>query len=268
MQAARQSDSSQMRWHPQVIRWCLHLRLVSGGGYRLLPESGLMRLPSERTLRDYTHYVPPQTGFQNGVPGQLAREAKLDELEDWQKFVCLTYDEMKIKEGLVYNKYTDQLVGFVALDNVSDQLLEFERLCQSDGTMQKPDLASHMLVLLVRGIFTTLKFPLAQFPTTGAASHQLYPIVTEAVMRLEIMGFKVMSLTSDGSSPNRKLYRLMRDPSDDTTPGYCCPNPITDDDRRLYFIAYVPHLLKTTRNCWSNSHGHSRKHMLWVSPRL
>lgn len=30
-------------------------------------------------------------------------------------------------------------------------------------------------------------------------------------MRLEIIGFK--SLTSDGSSPNRKAYRLMRDPS-------------------------------------------------------
>ena len=56
---------------------------------------------------------------------------------------------MKIKEGLVYNKYTDQLVGFVALDSVNNHILEFERVCQSDGTTQKPDLASHMLVLLV-----------------------------------------------------------------------------------------------------------------------
>ena len=126
------------------------------------------------------------------------------------------------QEGLVYNKYTDQLVGFVALDDVSNHILEFERLCQSEGTMQKPDVASHMLVLLVRGIFTSLKFPLAQFPTTGATSHQLYPIVTEAVMRLEIMGFKVISLTSDGSSPNRKLYRLMKEPSGTTAPGYQC----------------------------------------------
>ena len=53
---------------------------------------------------------------------------------------------MKIKEGLVYNNYTDQLVGFVALDSVNDHILEFECVCQSDGTTQKPDLASHMLV--------------------------------------------------------------------------------------------------------------------------
>lgn len=97
-------------------------------------------------LQDHTHYVLPQTGFQDGIPEQLAREAKLDEIEEWQKFVCLTYDEMKIKEGLVYNNYTDQLVGFVALDSVNDHILEFECACQSGGTTQKPDLASHMLV--------------------------------------------------------------------------------------------------------------------------
>ena len=60
----------------------------------------------------------------------------------------------------------------------------------------------------------------------------------------------------------------MRDPSDATTPGYCCPNPFTNEDRRLYFIADVPHLLKTARNCWSNSHGHSRARTLCVSPNM
>jgi len=142
---------------------------------------------------------------------------------------CEFYQQLQV----VYNKYTDQLVGFIALDSVSDHILEFERVCQSNGTTRKPDLASHMLVLLVRGIWTGLKFPHAQFPTTGAVFHQLYPTVMEAVMRLEIMGFKVISLISDGSSPNYKVYCLMRDPSDVITPGYCCPNPFTNEDRRL-----------------------------------
>ena len=87
-------------------------------------------------------------------------------------------------------------------------------------------------------------------------------------MQLEIVGFKVISLTSGGSSPNGKVYHLMRDPSDDATSGYRCPNPFTKEDYSLYFIADVPHLLKTTRNCWSNSHGHSRARTLWVSPNM
>ena len=125
-----------MRWDPQVIRWCLHLWLVSAGRYHLLHDSGVIRLPSERTHSDYTHYILSQTGLQDGVPEQLAREAKLEEI--CKKYVCLTYDEMKIKERLVYNKFTDQLVGF-------------ECQCQPDGPIKKPE---HMLVLLIRGLFT------------------------------------------------------------------------------------------------------------------
>jgi len=46
MQAAKQKDPRQMKW--QMIRWCLHLKLTSGGGYTTLRESGLLKLPSER----------------------------------------------------------------------------------------------------------------------------------------------------------------------------------------------------------------------------
>ena len=89
MAAAKLSDPRQMRWHPHMIRWCLHLRLISGGGYRLLRESGTLQLPSERTLRDYTHVVPPAIGFQERVAEQLAEQAKLDSLLEWEKFVVL-----------------------------------------------------------------------------------------------------------------------------------------------------------------------------------
>ena len=263
MVANKLSDPRQMRWHPHMIRWCLHLHLVSGGGYRLLRESGVVHLPSERTLRDYTHVVPPSVGFQ-GVPEQLAQQANLESLHEWEKFVVLTFDEMKIKEGLVYNKYTDSLVGFTSLDNVNDHLNEFERKCQGEST-KTPSLATHMLVLLIRGVFINLKFPFAQFATTGIAAHELYPIITEAIMRLEILGFKVISLTSDGASPNRTLYRMMQEPTASGVLEYRSPNPYTTENRCLYFMSDVPHLLKTARNCWSNSYAHSRSRCLWVS---
>ena len=35
-QAAKLTNSRQMRWHPQMVRWCLHLKLSSGGAYTLL----------------------------------------------------------------------------------------------------------------------------------------------------------------------------------------------------------------------------------------
>ena len=194
----------------------------------------------------------------------MVKDARLSSLEEWQKFVIITFDEMKIREGLVYDKYNDQLIGFVSLDDITNRLLELERTCTS--TSSPPTIATHMLVLLVRGLTIPLKFPFAQFPTNGVAAYQLYPLISEAILRLEMLGFKVICLTSNGASPNRKLCRILQSnrTSTDTVP-YRMENVYTDDDRNIYFMSDVPHLLKTTRNCWANSSAHNRSRHLWVS---
>lgn len=51
------------RWHPAFIKFCLFLRHKSSGAYELLRASGCLQLPSQRTLRDYTHYVKSCPGF-------------------------------------------------------------------------------------------------------------------------------------------------------------------------------------------------------------
>ena len=56
-------DKRQIRWHPMMIRWCLSLKLLSSASYLALRSSNLVILPSERTLRDYTHIVKAKTGF-------------------------------------------------------------------------------------------------------------------------------------------------------------------------------------------------------------
>lgn len=52
-QATKMSNKKQLRWHPAMIKWCLHLKFLSSGCYHALRTSGLVTLPSERTLRDY-----------------------------------------------------------------------------------------------------------------------------------------------------------------------------------------------------------------------
>ena len=97
---ARQLKSSkQMRWHPMLIKWCLKMKLMSSAAYSAFRSSGLLMLPSERTLRDYTHWMKAKPGFQIEVDRQLIEEAKLDTIPDYKKYVCIVFDEVKVKEG-------------------------------------------------------------------------------------------------------------------------------------------------------------------------
>ena len=67
LKAASAKDARQMRWHPLMIKWCLNLKLLSGSAYHALRTSGFVKLPSERTLRDYIHYFSNEPGFQQEV---------------------------------------------------------------------------------------------------------------------------------------------------------------------------------------------------------
>ena len=83
-------------------------------------SSGFVKLPSERTLWDYSNFFQSKAGFQHEVNKQLMKEAKLEECDDLQRHVVLILDEMKMKEDLVFNKISGEVIGFVNMGNVND----------------------------------------------------------------------------------------------------------------------------------------------------
>ena len=54
------------RYHPHIIRFCLSLHAKSPAAYKELQESGILVLPSQRTLRDYRNFFKPKPGVQLG----------------------------------------------------------------------------------------------------------------------------------------------------------------------------------------------------------
>ena len=250
LRAAQAKDPRQVRWHPLIIRWCLNLKLLSSAAYHATRTAGFIALPSERTLRDYTHYFKHQPGFQQELNRQLLKESKVNELSEQRKYCGIVFDEMKIKENLVYDKYTGSVVGFTNLGEINDDLLALERECKDD--QEHPPVANHILVLMVRGIFFKLEFPYAHFGTVGITADQLFPIVWDGIRQVEGVGLKVIFITADGASPNRKFFRMHRE-LNDTTPIYKTRNPFAQEERWIFFISDPPHLIKTTRNCWSHS---------------
>ena len=99
-------DKRSMKWHPLFIRWCMDLRHVSGKAYELLHQSGCITLPSQRTLRDYTHYASAKIGFCVEVDRLLV--SSIDFSAERNRYVCLVMDKMHIRDGLVYDK---KLIG-------------------------------------------------------------------------------------------------------------------------------------------------------------
>ena len=65
---------------------------------------------------------------------------------------------MKIKSGLVFNKSSGNLVGFMDLGDVNDDIEKLEMSMKELNDQKKlaPELASHMLVVMVRAILIYL----------------------------------------------------------------------------------------------------------------
>ena len=94
------------------------------------------------------------------------------------------------------------------------------------------------------------------------AGEQIFPLAWEVVEVLEMYDCPVVSLTSNGAKPNRRFYKLCQEKSQSSVP-YKTNNPFRDEEE-IFFFCDAPHLLKTTRNCFSNSFAHSHSRTLQV----
>lgn len=64
------------------------------------------------------------SGFSAAVDEQLVLAARVSELQEYAKSVCLVMDEVYIKEDLVYKKHSDEIIGFANLGDINTHLLE------------------------------------------------------------------------------------------------------------------------------------------------
>ena len=125
--------SSFKRFTPNVLACSSHTvvlelkKLISSAAYHATRSAGFIKLSSERTLRDYTHYFKSRAGFQIEVNQQLQKEAKIEDLPENRRFCALLLDEMKLKENLIYDKYEGEIIGFTNLGNVNNEILNLER---------------------------------------------------------------------------------------------------------------------------------------------
>ena len=253
LKAASVKGAKGMRWHPAVIRWCLYLHHKSSGCYSTLRNSGVLKLPSDRTLRDYRHASSSKPGFSVETDLELLDVVAQQRPKHLAKYVGLVLDEMHIKEGLYFDKHTGNLVGYSDLGEVNNLLSEYEDHFDKTGATPRP-LSKCMLVFMIRGLFTSMKFPYVQFPAVSTKGADIFPLVREAIRRLTMLGLTVVTVTCDGASDNRKMFSMH---NSDSALSYKTVNVYTSERREIFFISDPPHLIKTIRNCFARG-------KLWV----
>ena len=220
-----------------IIRYCLNLASKSPSFYDDIRydknnDTDFLVLPSRRRLRDYKNYIHPTSGFNIEIIAELTRTVK--NFSEQEKYCVLLMGEMKIQEDLVWDKHTEDLIGYV---NLGDSQLNYATLKKSD------DITSHVLVFPLRSIVNPLKFTLANFDTKNVTSLQLFPLLWKAVGILEGNDPKVMAVTSDG-----RMHSEMKHTNNDKGVVYKTRNIYADDNRDIFFNCDEPHIVKTARN--------------------
>ncbi|KAE8739107.1 hypothetical protein FOCC_FOCC015399 [Frankliniella occidentalis] len=253
------ADGRGMRWHPSMIRFALMLRCAAGAsGYSAILQSGVIKLPGERTLFDYTHAVPIEEGvFYQKLDTLREKVIKYD--EEHQKFHNLLVDEIHISQKLVYRKSDGSLVGYTKLTEVEQELKLLEE--KVNGTVKsQPDVASCICAYMVKGVSNSVKELVAAFPVKALKREELFEQTWDVISACEVRGIKILAVVCDGSAVNRSFI-AMHTPA---TISESHPNLVFDTvnmcspDRNLFFIADPPHLMKTIRNCFAKS-GQGKK---------
>lgn len=230
---------NQMRWHPTVLRWCLQQHSKSASAYESIRTSGILYLPSGRTLIRYRNFNHPQTGWHEGTLREMKKVYdKFTELkkgkQDRAHVGGLYFDEVKIKEGLIWDPKSDELIGFV------DHPIASEVSCSS----LSPAIATHIMQFHFRSLFSKFYYPAAYFLTKNATANEIDEMFWDGVRELYKRGFHVALACGDGAAINRKFFQEYANA--DGVVSSSTTNPYTMDP--IFFISDPTHIVKKLRN--------------------
>ena len=221
-----------------MIKWALYLRHLSSKAYETMRKSGVIVLPSQRTLRDYTHFVQSRLGFSDEVDEQLVDAAKVTTLRSESLSSLMKYTLRKSwfststrADWLISSTWerwmtyccslSDHLSRVKAPHHPSRRpclscMWEGYSMTLSSHTLSLP--ASHFLVITVQSVLGSCVSS-GENGSQGHCSYRWWCLTQSKVLWLHIQ-------TSDEAE-----YKTL--------------NPFAVEKRFLYFFSDPSHLLKT-----------------------
>lgn len=269
IKASQKKNMVGVRWHPTMIRLALALHLTSPAAYELLRDTGMVKLPTSRTLFDYSHARPVEDGIDKVVLDSIAD--RVIKFPKHRRYHILMADEMHISQNLVFQKSTGRLIGYTKLDDLDKEVQVLNKHLDNPDEELQEIIASKVLVYMVKGISVGIKEVIASYPVANPSASQMYMWTWQVIGALERSGVPIIAFVCDGFSTNRAFIRMHK-PATPTASGVIFDTiNKAARGRKLFFISDVPHLLKTLRNCFMNSrwdNKKSRRHMMYRGKKI
>jgi hypothetical protein len=209
------------RWNLEEKILALTLLKRSRKCYALLQT--LFPLPSGRTLQSLLNTVRFRTGINPHVFDAL--RLSVQKMSEIDRYCCLLFDEMSIRENVRFNQKLDCIEGFE--DHGSER--------------RNREVANHALVFMVRGVHRKWKQPVAYYLSCGSTkAGMLVQLLDEVLVACHDVGLHVVAIVCDmGTNNVGAINRLCENVSE---PFFKCLN------QEIATIYDPPHLLKCTRN--------------------
>jgi len=160
-------------------------------------------------------------------------------------FFSLIFYEVYISHGLVFNRRTRELVGYINLDAVQTAMVDLEKEIYEDLD-DVPPLATKMLTYMIKSLTSSAKFVVASYTVHTLLADDLFSKTWDTVGQLEKIGAKILVFVGDGSMVNSKFFDKQKDLSNDGVV-YKTVNLRSPELRNVYFISDLSHLGKTVR---------------------
>ena len=174
------------RWNTKDKMLALSIFFHSRKTYKIL--SHLFILPSMRTLLRDLQKMNIKPGFSGSVIDALT--LKVQAMDPIDHSVALVFDEMSIKQALVYNEGTDSVEGFEDFGDAG----------------QTRYIANHTITFMVRGLATKWKQPVRYFLSSGPIKATILRSLTkQCIDKIDKTGLNVVALVCDQGSNNRSF---------------------------------------------------------------
>ena len=210
------------RWNTKDKMLALSIFFHSRKTYKIL--SCLFILPSMRTLLRDLQKMNIKPGFSGSVIDALT--LKVQAMDPIDCNVALVFDEMSIKQGLVYNEGTDSVEGFEDFGDAG----------------QIRHIANHAIAFMVRELTTKWKQPVGYFLSSGPIKATILRSLTkQCIDKIDKTGLNVVALVCDQGSNNRSFIQQLKKVT--------IEKPFIMHGNKHVLVFYdPPHLLKNVRN--------------------